>query len=102
MQPTFDLTLATELDARANDGVEVRLLWHAPTDSVAVEVVDGRSNRKFAFAIEANEALDAFRHPFAYAAREDRASAPMTELAAELDPIAFSLDTTDVERRWQT
>jgi hypothetical protein len=70
MQPTFDLSAAKELDARANDGVEVRLLWDPPSDHVAVEVVDSRSGEHFALAIDAEDALDAFRHPFAYAATD--------------------------------
>jgi hypothetical protein len=68
VEPTFDLTTARELDARAQDGVEVRLFWHPASDRVAVEVVDSRSGEQFALAAEGADALDAFQHPFAYAA----------------------------------
>lgn len=93
MQPTFDLTSARELDARSNDGVEVRLLWHPPTDGVAVEVIDGRREERFAFAIETADACDAFHHPFAYAAREALVWTSVVEPAAELEPTSLSLHT---------
>jgi hypothetical protein len=71
MQPTFNLSTARELDARANDGVEVRLVWHPSSDKVAVEVIDSRAGERFALAIDAADALDAFHHPFAYATDRD-------------------------------
>ena len=57
-----------ELDYRANDGVEVALLWDRTTDCLAVSVYDGRTGEAFELAVESHEALDAFRHPYAYAA----------------------------------
>jgi hypothetical protein len=72
MQPTFDLTTARELDARANDGVEVRLLWHPSSDRIGVEVLDSRTGEQFALAVHAADALDAFNHPFAYAGRDEQ------------------------------
>jgi hypothetical protein len=83
MQPTFDLTAAKELDARATDGVDVRLLWHPPTNGVAVEVIDSRSGEQFALAIDGTDALDAFHHPFAYAA-SDADAALLTRCSREL------------------
>jgi hypothetical protein len=70
MEPTFDPTAAREVDARATDGVEVRLLWDPATDRVAVEVNDSRSGEQFAIPVAGADALDAFHHPFAYAAAE--------------------------------
>jgi hypothetical protein len=57
-----------ELDSRAHDGVEVSLLWYADVDVVAVQVVDDRVGQTFQLVVDAEEALDVFRHPFAYAA----------------------------------
>jgi hypothetical protein len=57
-----------ELDFRERDGVEVSLLWHSDTDVVAVQVHDSRAGHTFQLVVDANEALDVFRHPFAYAA----------------------------------
>ncbi len=57
-----------ELAARENDGVRVLLLWHPDEDAVTVSVEDGRLGDRFQLAIAPDRALDAFYHPFAYAA----------------------------------
>jgi hypothetical protein len=65
--PTNDL-VPVELDYRANDGVEVSLLWHKRTDTLAVFVHDTRTDETFEIEVESTNALDAFNHPYAYAA----------------------------------
>ena len=57
-----------ELAARENDGVSVRLLWHPRRNAVTVSVDDSRAGGRFQLAVAADRALDAFYHPFAYAA----------------------------------
>jgi hypothetical protein len=57
-----------ELAARENDGVSVRLLWHPHENALTVSVEDGRLGDGFHVAIAPERALDAFYHPFAYAA----------------------------------
>ncbi len=57
-----------ELAARENDGVRVQLLWHPDEDAVTVSVEDRRLGDHFQLAVAPNRALDAFYHPFAYAA----------------------------------
>jgi uncharacterized protein (DUF952 family) len=57
-----------ELDFRANDGVEVALLWRERDERLIVEVVDTKLADAFRLEINATEALDAFQHPYAYAA----------------------------------
>ena len=66
-----------ELNHRVNDGIEVRLLWNSDTDRVSVSVAETRYDVSFEFAVAAVDALDAFHHPYAYAApaREDHALA---------------------------
>jgi hypothetical protein len=65
-----------ELDRRSNDGIEVALLWHAPTNRVFVAVEDGRhEGESFRFEVDPRGALEAFRHPFAYAAGEGKGHA---------------------------
>ena len=59
-----------ELDRRIADGIEVALLWSAEMDGVLVTVVDTRSFESFELEVAAEDALDAFRHPFAYAYRD--------------------------------
>ena len=65
--PTHDL-IPVELDYRANDGVEVSLLWHKRTDTLAVFVNDTRTDEMFEIEVDSTNALDAFHHPYAYAA----------------------------------
>jgi hypothetical protein len=57
-----------ELAARDNDGVHVVLLWHPREDALTVSVEDSRAGHRFQLAVARDRALDAFYHPFAYAA----------------------------------
>ena len=57
-----------ELAYRAADGVEVGLFWHTSDDELVVVVSDERSGDRFELAATAEQALDVFEHPFAYAA----------------------------------
>ena len=59
-----------ELDHRASDGIEVRLLWNAETKAVLVSVAE-RDGVGFEFQVPPTNALDAFHHPYAYAAYVD-------------------------------
>ena len=57
-----------ELAARDSDGIHVRLLWH-PQQERAHRVGRGRPCRRSLPArVAPDRALDAFYHPFAYAA----------------------------------
>ena len=59
---------ARELAARESDGISVLLLWHPREDALAVSVEDDRRGDRFQLAVAPDRALDAFYHPFAYAA----------------------------------
>jgi hypothetical protein len=61
-------TAARELAVRESDGLRVVLLWHPREDAVTVSVEDARADHRFELAVECERALDAFYHPFAYAA----------------------------------
>ena len=61
-------TSTHELDHRSNDGLEVTLLWEAETNRVTVNVFDAKSGDDFTLEVDPTEALDAFHHPYAYAA----------------------------------
>ena len=67
---SFDDTLenSNELDFRFSDGIEVSLRWRRSDDQVFVRVVDARAGEQFEIFVDAEDALDAFQHPFAYAA----------------------------------
>jgi hypothetical protein len=61
-------TSTRELAARERDGISVRLLWHPRENAVTVSVEDVRIGERFQLAVAPERALDAFHHPFAYAA----------------------------------
>ena len=57
-----------ELAARESNGLHVVLLWHPREDTLTVSVEDDRLGDRFQLAVAPDRALDAFYHPFAYAA----------------------------------
>jgi hypothetical protein len=83
-----ELTLVAERDsrelaAREGDGLHVQLLWHPSADALTVEVEDLRAGDRFRLAVARERALDAFYHPFAYAATQRaRSVAPLSAAVA--------------------
>jgi hypothetical protein len=75
MNTTTIKTVVRELDYRANDGIEVRLLWNAHTDAVTVRVDDSRHGGSFEFQVAAADAHAAFHHPYVYGNPGDGARA---------------------------
>jgi hypothetical protein len=68
--------MARELDSRTSDGIHVRLLWHPEDDQVSVAVNDTKTGVAFELPLHESEpALDAFHHPYAYAAMRHTAPA---------------------------
>lgn len=61
-------TNLTELAQRRNDGLEITLVWAREDDSVHITVLNERTGSTAAFPVDRSKALDAFYHPFAYAA----------------------------------
>ena len=57
-----------ELAARESDGIHVLLLWDPDENAVIVSVEDEPVGDRFQLAVAPDRALDAFYHPFAYAA----------------------------------
>jgi hypothetical protein len=57
-----------ELAERESDGIHVLLLWHPDEDALTVSVEDAKLGDCFQLAVAPDRALDAFYHPFAYAA----------------------------------
>jgi hypothetical protein len=72
MQLTEEETMASkqtrELDFRSTDGLEVTLLWQPETDRIRVTVSDAKTGDDFDLDVHPAEAMDAFLHPYAYAA----------------------------------
>jgi hypothetical protein len=69
MKVEIDRSGLRELDQRSGDGVRVTLLWSERTGGLFVCVDDDRGGNGFHFAVDGAHALDAFRHPYAYADR---------------------------------
>jgi len=68
MLPTrTDLSAARELAHRVADGLHVPLWWLPAQKSVSVAVDDRRTGERFELPVPGDEALFAFRHPFAFA-----------------------------------
>jgi hypothetical protein len=57
-----------ELAHRANDGVEIVLIWSKATNELTVCVSDDRTGAYFELAAAPERALDVFYHPYSYAA----------------------------------
>ena len=68
MSATTDRKPARELASRESDGLAVVLLWYPSNDLVTVSVADSHSGARFELAVDGTRALDAYYHPFAYAA----------------------------------
>jgi hypothetical protein len=58
-----------ELDHRASDGIDVRLLWNSRTNGVSIAVTDERTGEYFELDVDPEDAQVAFHHPYAYADR---------------------------------
>jgi hypothetical protein len=71
-----------ELAHRASDGIDVSLWWNQRTSRVTVKVYDARLDEAFELEVDGQSALDAFRHPFAYAAQTRNRRPPTDALAA--------------------
>ncbi len=60
-----------ELAFRESDGIEVALLWNGVEDRVLLSVRDRRTGEWFVSGVDGADALEAYRHPFAYVARRN-------------------------------
>jgi hypothetical protein len=97
---TTTIARRTELAHRTSDGIDVYLFWHEPTSRVTVGVSDTRTDDSFELEVDGRHALDAFNHPYAYAARTDTA-----ELGALIDRLAADLGSDSQETTinpWRT
>ena len=82
LKPAHNLGSRRELAQRSSNGIKVILVWSKPTNRVTVEVFDERSDERFEFEVDGSVALDAFNHPYAYAAAARCADLGTEALAA--------------------
>jgi hypothetical protein len=68
MSTATDRKQPRELASRESNGLAVRLLWDPTDDVVTVSVTDARAGDRLQLVVDRKHALDAFYHPFAYAA----------------------------------
>jgi hypothetical protein len=66
--PAPTTTSRRELAHRAGNGIEVFLFWIEASNRVTVEVFEAGYDVSFEFDVDGGAALDAFNHPYAYAA----------------------------------
>ena len=59
-----------ELAERVSNGTQVRLLWRQGSGEVWVEVWEAAFDLTITIPVQPEQALDAFRHPYAYAAAQ--------------------------------
>ncbi len=60
-----------ELAQRLSGAVEILLLWRPEVDGVELSVRDLVTGAGFQFEVEPGNAIDAFYHPYAYAAERE-------------------------------
>ncbi|HKB19429.1 MAG TPA: hypothetical protein VKC65_00355 [Gaiellaceae bacterium] len=60
------LSFPRELDHRESGGVSVTLLWYEESNRVVVHVDDADTGEELDLEVAGRDALDAFRHPYAY------------------------------------
>ena len=65
---TIELPERRELAHRTNDGIDVTLFWSKAPNRVTISVFHARSPTALEFEVDGADALDAFNHPYAYAA----------------------------------
>ena len=78
---TSAATEPRELAHRTGNGIDVTLLWTEATNTVTIAVLDGDSAEELEFDVDGCHALDAFNHPYAYAATVRVRSTQTTRLA---------------------
>ena len=65
---TTEMTDRRELAHRTNDAIDVTLFWSKASNRVTISVFHARSATALEFEVDGADALDAFNHPYAYAA----------------------------------
>jgi hypothetical protein len=95
---TMPIAGRADLAQRTSGGVDVTLSWDEPTGRLTVGVRDARTEESFEFEVDGSHALDAFNHPYAYAA-QTRTVQRTVEVAARRDSASSQKPSTNPWRR---
>jgi hypothetical protein len=74
-----------ELAQRVSGSDEIVLLWHPEDDRLEVSVCDITTGVGFYIGVAPANAMDAFKHPYAYAPRDNVVNRAVLEIAASAD-----------------
>jgi hypothetical protein len=74
-----------ELAQRLSGTDEVLLLWHPESDQVELCVRDVATGEGFQIEVAPGSAIDAFYHPYAYAARRENSDRAVGAVARSVD-----------------
>jgi hypothetical protein len=61
------MEIQVELDGRHSAGIDVQLLWDRSTRGLWVVAHDVQTDETVSIAVDPEQALEVFNHPFAYA-----------------------------------
>jgi hypothetical protein len=81
-----------ELAQRSVGPVEVTLYWDETDTAVVVEVIDRAGGASFQLVVPPERALDAFHHPYAYAASHASTRVRQAEVSATNAQHAIRVD----------
>lgn len=55
-----------ELDHRSDGFIDVKMMWHRPTETVYITLEEIAARHAYAFVVAPENARDAFVHPYPY------------------------------------
>ena len=76
-----------ELAHRTSDGIDVTLFWSKATNRVTIAVLDSHSDEGMEFDVDGSAALDAFEHPYAYAATTQARNLAISPVRADGETV---------------
>lgn len=79
-----------ELAQRRTGSLEVLLLWHPISNEVEIRIHDTSEGEDLGFRVPPGEAMEAFRHPYAYAARREHSTPVSRTAITPLEPLGRS------------
>lgn len=65
-QPEQEDQDTAELDRRSDGFIDVKLMWHRPTDTPYIVLEEIKQHTAYAFIVKPEDCLDAFMHPYPY------------------------------------